>query len=131
MLEAHTTGIAIGRRWRELYDAIWQPDFFPRWASGLSQSSLQREGGRWRAQGPEGTVWIRFTPYNEFGVMDHHVDTGGGPEIYVPLRVIENGSGAEVILTVFRQPGMSDEKFQGDIGWVERDLKALRAVTSP
>ena len=130
MLEAQTISIAIDRPWRELYDAIWQPDFFPRWASGLSQSSLQRENERWRAQGPEGTVWIRFTPHNEFGVMDHHVDVGSGPLVHVPMRVIGNGAGAEVILTVFRQPGMSYEKFQGDIGWVRRDLEALRALAS-
>jgi hypothetical protein len=128
MLEATTLGIAIDRPWRALYDAIWQPAFFPKWASGLSQSSLQPDAERWRAQGSEGTVWIRFTPRNEFGVMDHHVDTGSGPEISIPLRVIENGGGAEVILTLFRQPGMSDEKFQADRDWVRRDLEKLREL---
>jgi hypothetical protein len=131
MLEALTLGVAIDRPWRELYDVIWQPDFFPKWASGLSQSSLQREGARWRAQGPEGAVWIRFTDHNVFGVMDHYVDTGSGPEIYIPVRVIGNGAGAEVILTLFRQPGMTDEKFQADIDWVKRDLKALQTLMLP
>ncbi|WP_413990505.1 polyketide cyclase [Labrys okinawensis] len=130
MLEATTLGITIDRSWRELYDAIWEPQFFPKWASGLSQSSLQREGDRWRAKGPEGTVWIRFTPPNEFGIMDHHVDVGGGREVYIPLRVIENGEGAEVILTLFRQQGMSDEKFREDQDWVKRDLEGLRALMS-
>jgi hypothetical protein len=128
MLEATTLGIAIDRPWRALYDAIWQPTFFPEWASGLSRSSLQGEGKRWRAQGPEGTVWIRFTPHNEFGVMDHYVDTGSGPEISIPLRVIENDGGAEVILTLFRQPGMTDEKFQADMDWVRRDLERLQEL---
>lgn len=130
MLEALTLGVTINKPWRELYDAIWRPDFFPRWASGLSQSSLQREGERWRAQGPEGEVWIRFTDYNVFGVMDHSVDTGSGPEIYIPVRVIGNGEGAEVILTLFRQPGMTDEKFHEDQEWVRRDLAALKALMS-
>ena len=130
MLEALTLGVAIARPWRELYDAIWQPEFFPKWASGLSKSSLQREGERWRAEGPDGTVWIRFTDHNPFGVMDHTVDVGGGPQVYVPLRVIENGTGAEVLLTLFRQRGMSDEKFQADQDWVKRDLEALQALMS-
>jgi hypothetical protein len=71
---------------------------------------------------------IRFIDRNAFGVMDHHVDIGGGDEIYMPMRVIPNGEGAEVILTVFRQPDMSDEKFQADIEWVQRDLQALKTL---
>jgi len=131
MLEAVTLGIGIGQPWRALYDTIWQPEFSPRWASGLSRSTLRNEGDRWRAQGPEGVVWIRFTPYNEFGVMDHHVDVGSGPEIHVPLRIIGNEGGAEVILTLFRQPGMSDEKFRADKQWVRRDLEGLHDLMSP
>ena len=36
--------------------------------------------------------------------MDQFVDTAAGAEIYVPLRVLQNGDGAEVLLTLFRQP---------------------------
>jgi hypothetical protein len=130
MLEALTLSIAIAKPWRDLYDAIWRPEFFPKWASGLSKSSLQREGERWRAEGPDGTVWIRFTDHNPFGVMDHTVDVGSGLQVYIPMRVVENGEGAEVTFTLFRQPGMSDEKFQADQDWVKRDLEALQALMS-
>ncbi len=128
MLEALTLGISIGRPWQQVYDAIWRPEDFPRWASGLSTSSLEKDGDGWRAAGPEGTVRIRFTDHNPFGVMDHYVDTGDGPEVYVPMRVIANGDGAEVLLTLFRQPGMSDAKLAADAEWVRRDLRALRAL---
>ena len=128
MLEALTLGISIGRPWQQVYDAIWRPEDFPRWASGLSASSLEKDGDGWRAAGPEGTVRIRFTDHNPFGVMDHYVDTGDGPEVYVPMRVIANGDGAEVLLTLFRQPGMSDAKLAADAEWVRRDLLALRAL---
>ncbi len=69
---------------------------------------------------------VRFTPHNEFGVMDQFVETGDGREVHVPLRVIENGDGAEVMLTLFRRPGMSDEDFARDAKWITRDLRALR-----
>ena len=46
----------------------------------------------------------------------------------VPMRVVANGEGAEVLLTIFRQPGMSDEKFGEDTQWVRRDLEALKAI---
>jgi hypothetical protein len=45
----------------------------------------------------------------------------------MPLRVIENGAGAEVSLTLFRRPGMTDEKFAADADWVRRDLATLAA----
>jgi hypothetical protein len=128
MYEAKTIGISIDRNWRELYETIWRPEDFPKWASGLSNSSLEKCGDRWRAGGSEGPVMISFTDHNAFGVMDHWVDLGGGRVVYVPMRVVENGKGAEVLLTLFRQPDMSDAKFAEDQIWVRRDLSALKAL---
>ena len=86
---------------------------------------------KWRTEGPEGTVSIRFTGHNQFGVMDHYVRMNDGPEIYVPLRVIQNGDGAEVQLTLYQQEGMSDAKFLADAEWVEQDLLTLKLLASP
>jgi hypothetical protein len=71
-------------------------------------------------------VTIRFTGHNPFGVMDHYVYLASGEEVYVPLRVFQNGAGAEMAFTLFRQAGMSVEKFEADAAWVRRDLAALR-----
>lgn len=128
MLPARTISISVRRHWKDLYEAIWRPEFFPRWASGLSKSHLTQEGGVWRAEGAEGPVTIRFTPHNDYGVLDHHVEVGGGVVVYVPLRVIENGDDAEVLLTLFRQPSMTDAKFEEDAQWIGRDLKALKEL---
>ena len=127
MLEARTVSVSIARPWEEVYEAAWRPEDFPKWASGLSASPLVRDGDRWTAAGPEGPVRIRFTERNAFGVMDHHVDPGTGPEVYVPMRVVPNGGGAEVLVTLFQRPGMSDEAFAADGAWVLRDLLAPRA----
>lgn len=130
MLESRTISISINRNWKEVYDAVWRPEDFPKWASGLSQSPLTRNGEAWKTEGPEGAIRIRFTGRNDFGVMDHHVDLGNGTNIYVPMRIIQNDGGSEVLLTLFRQPGMSDEKFAADAEWVGRDLLALRALVT-
>lgn len=60
--------------------------------------------------------------------MDHWVDTGSGSAIDIPMRIIANGEGSEVLLTLFRQPDMDDERFSTDIKWVMRDLKRLKAL---
>ena len=130
MLEARTISISIDRNWQEVYEAIWRPEDFPKWASGLCKSSLTQHGKVWEGEGPDGPITIRFTDHNLFGVMDHYVEVGVGQEIYVPLRIISNGDGAEVLLTLFRQPDMSDEKFEADTQWVKRDLLALKALVT-
>ncbi len=129
MLASRTISISIGREWRAAYEAVWRPEDFPKWASGLSAAPLTpTEGGWWRTEGPAGPIRIRFTGHNAFGIMDHHVDTGSGAEIYVPMRIVANGEGAEVLFTLFRQPGMSDEMFARDAEWVARDLAGLKAL---
>ena len=128
MLPSRTYSVSIKRDWRALYEQIWRPEFFARWASGLADSEFRQEGDIWLATGPEGPIRIRFTPHNEHGVMDHVVDAGDGTEIHVPLRVIANGDGAEVMLTLFRQPGMDDERFAADARWINKDLARLKAL---
>ena len=126
MLAARTYSISIDRNWQALYEAIWRPEIFPKWASGLTESDLRRGGTGWIADGPEGPVTICFTPHNDYGVMDHVVETQDGRHVHIPLRVIANGDGAEVMLTLFRQPGMTDADFARDAKWITRDLRALK-----
>ena len=129
MLESQIVSVSIKRPWNEVYEAIWFPASFPRWASGLSRSSIvQQPDGTWLAEGPSGRVAIRFTEHNPYGVMDHYVLTEAGMEVYVPMRVIANMDGADVALTLFRQPGMSERQFLHDIDWVRRDLATLQAL---
>ena len=126
-LPARTYSVTIARDWRQVYEAIWRPEAFAHWAAGMAKGNLRQEKGRWLDDGPDGPIEIRFTPHNDFGVMDHFVDPGDGAEVEVPLRVAANGSGAEVLLTLYRQPGMSDGTFARDARWINRDLRALKA----
>lgn len=128
MLQARTLTVSIECHWRVLYERIWRPEFFPEWASGLALCTLRKEGDRWLVQGPEGSVRIRFSDRNPYGVMDHLVEKSNGQRIYVPLRVVPNGDGAEVMLTLVQQPDMDDEKFASDIEWATRDLERLKSL---
>lgn len=51
-----------------------------------------------------------------------------GVEVYVPMRVVKNGNGSEVMLTVFQTPEMTDERYAEDIKTVEKDLNHLKTV---
>ena len=103
--------MTIERDALDVYNFVSDPKNLPKWASGLSAA-----------------VKVRFVDRNKYGVLDHYVSSGSGPEVYMPMRVFPNGEGAEVLLTVFHQPGVSDEKFAEDTHWVRRDLEALKEL---
>ena len=126
-VESHTLTIRIERGWREVYDFVSDPENFPQWASGLG-AALRRSGDAWIAETAHGPLRVRFSAPNDFGVLDHYVLPQHGAEIYIPMRVIANGAGSEILFTLLRQPGMSDAKFAEDRAWVQRDLVALKQL---
>jgi hypothetical protein len=129
MLDVRIITCSIGRDWRAVYEFCRVPENFARWASGLG--GLERASGNagWIARTPEGaTMPLRFAEPNPHGVLDHWLSPRGGGEIYLPLRVIANGTGCTVMFTLLRQPGMSDERFAADADWVARDLTGLKAM---
>jgi hypothetical protein len=108
-----------------VYEFVTNPENLPKWAQGLGRS-VRKQGPDWMVDTPQGPMKIRFADKNRFGVVDHYVTTPSGDEVYVPMRVLANGSGSEVIFTLFRPPGMSDEKYAEDMQMVDRDLRALK-----
>ncbi len=127
MREARTIGISIQRPWGEVYEFARVPENFPTWASGFA-SALREQGAEWVAETPDGLAKVRFSEPNPFGVLDHHVTLPSRDEISIPLRVVANGDGSEVIFTLFRLPEMTDEAFERDVGLVTNDLNALKAL---
>ncbi|MFF5568315.1 SRPBCC family protein [Streptomyces sp. NPDC012623] len=118
----------IDRAAKEVYDYASDPANLPEWAHGLGKS-IEKVGGRWIADSsPLGRVVVAFAPENEFGVLDHDVTLPSGEVVYNPVRVIAEGTGSEVVFTLRRQPGMSDEDFQRDADAVSADLAALKRV---
>jgi len=125
--ESRVISVTIDGDWREVYDFGSIPENFPRWAAGLGRR-FEKSGDEWTAEDPDGRpIRIRFTPPNEFGVLDHAVFVDGS-EIRNAMRVVPNGTGAEVAFTVLRMPGTTDAAFAADAAAVERDLKALKAL---
>ncbi|MGF7150646.1 hypothetical protein FHS96_004304 [Sphingomonas zeicaulis] len=126
-LQVRTLGTTIVVPLERAYAFASQPLNFPKWAAGLSQSLHDTDEG-WVADTPAGKAIVRFSDPNPYGVLDHWVRIGDKPEIYIPLRMIANGSGTEVELTLFRQPEMDDDEFERDAASVTADLAALKAL---
>ena len=125
--EMRRLSIAIDRAAAEAYEFLSAPENFPQWATGLA-GSLRKAGDDWIADTPDGRAVVRFSERNAYGVLDHSVTLPRGVTVYVPLRVVPKGEGCELVLTLFRRPGMSDEHFAADAEWVMRDLGAAKRV---
>jgi hypothetical protein len=102
-------------------DAVYafasDPAELPRWAAGLADPSLS-------------DAHVEFVPPNEFGVLDHVVRLPSGEAVYNPMRVIPGPgeSTCEVVFTLRRRPGVTDEEFEADAAAVAADLATLRGL---
>lgn len=125
--ETRALSVRINRSAAEAYEFLYRPENFAKWASGLG-GSLRQEGSAWVVQTPEGIATVRFSERNSHGVLDHQVTLPRGAPVYVPLRLVAHGAGCELVLTLFRRPETSDEKFAADAEWVMRDLEAAKRI---
>ncbi|MDT0346302.1 SRPBCC family protein [Streptomyces litchfieldiae] len=117
----------IDRPAQDVYDYASNPSHVPEWAAGLG-SSIEETGGRWIADSPMGRVEVAFAPRNEFGVLDHDVTLPSGEVVHNPVRVIADDTGCEVVFTLRRRPGMSDDEFRRDADAVTADLATLKRL---
>lgn len=124
--KSKTITVSISRPAAEVYHFASNPENFPDWARFCE--SIERQEGDWMITTPDGRMKIRFVESNPYGLLDHYVTVAPGQEIHVPMRVVPNAAGAEVIFTLFQTPGMSDARFAEDAATVERDLQTLRRL---
>jgi pimeloyl-ACP methyl ester carboxylesterase len=121
-------GVYIARPPAEVYEFASDPRNLPRWAKGLARSEVRQDGDAWVADAPFGTVRVKFAERNAFGVMDHDVTLESGVTVHNPMRVVPRWEGSELVFTLIRQPGMSDEQFARDRAAVQGDLHALKTL---
>ena len=115
---------------RDLYNRFWKPESFAEWASGPKSFGLQKDDLGWKFINPPTQAEFRmtFTEYNTLFVMDHTVEVDGKQVVFAPMRVVPNGDGCDVQVTLFRQPCVDDERFEQDQMQIGKDLAALKTL---
>ena len=127
LFDVRNVHVSITRPAGEVYTFMSDGQNLGQWATGLG-STYVRDGDSWLVQGPDGLVRARLPNPNEFGVVDHTVTLPTGVTAYIPIRVIPNGDGSTVTVTLLRRDGVSDQQFDADAQWVSRDLATLKSV---
>ena len=122
-----TISVQIDRDPEAVYAYVADLNNLPRWATTFCRS-IRCEGDGWVMETSLGTMAIRLAPENDLGVLDHYLTPPGVETLYVPMRVVSNGSGSEVIFTLFRLPDVSDEAYAADAALVRQDLDRLKGL---
>lgn len=125
MLQSTTLNVSIESEPKKVYEFASNPENLPKWAKGLCES-VRKDGGEWIAKSPQGEVKVRFAPANEYGILDHVVTLPNNRQLLVPMRVVSNGKGSEVIFTFFRPDSMTEADYTRDIGFIKQDLQNLK-----
>jgi len=103
--------VSIDANPEPVYAFVADPLNLPKWAAGLGRS-ISKIDGRWMVETPNGVVTVEFAPKNTLGVLDHTVTRPDGNRVYLPIRVVANGSGSELVFTLFQTAQMSDAEFE-------------------
>lgn len=122
-----TISVQIARSPAAVYAYVANLNNLPAWATTFCRSIRHGEAG-WLMETSLGSMAIRLAPENDLGVLDHYLTPLGGETLYVPLRVVANGSGSELLFTLFRLPGVSDADFAADSALVRQDLESLKGL---
>jgi hypothetical protein len=126
-VKSRTLSVTIDASPERVYAFTSDPLNLPKWAAGLGRS-ISKIDGRWMVETPNGVVTVEFAPKNAFGVLDHTVTLPDGTKVYLPIRVVANGGGSELVLVLFQTPQMSDAQFEQDAGMVAADLRTLKKL---
>jgi uncharacterized membrane protein len=118
--------VSINKPATDVYRFASDPKNFPEWVAFVQ--SIKKEGDSWKAESSLGSIRIKFTPQNEYGIIDHHVTLPNGEKVHNPMRVLDNNKGSEFIFTLFRMPGRSDAEFNEDANAVAKDLQKLKTI---
>jgi uncharacterized protein YndB with AHSA1/START domain len=97
---SRTLSISIDCQPAKVYEFVSNPANLPKWANAFCKS-VTKSNDDWIMETARGSMKVRFVKSNDFRVLDHYVNPAPEIEVYVPMRVLPNGSGSEVIFTLF------------------------------
>ena len=125
--ESRHISLDIDRPAAEVYDYTSDHTNLPNWASGIGDS-IELVDGEWVVESPMGRFTIGFVDRHALGVLDHTVTLASGETFYNPMRVIQHGTGSEVVFTLRRSDDQTDAEFEHDAATIVADLHTLKAL---
>lgn len=126
-MKSQTISLFIATPPSRVYAYASNPENLPLWVPSFCKT-VELINDEWVVQSPAGRAVFKFAFSNNLGVLDHTVTLPSGVKLTNPMRVIPNGSGSEILFTLFQHEGMSDQQFKEDAELVLSDLHTLRRL---
>jgi hypothetical protein len=123
--------ITIDRPAADVHAFLADVTNWPRWAIvNILSVRPSPHHGWWNIDTPQCPAEIRLRADAATGIVDHDFRDPGYPDdmATVPARVVANGRGAHVSLTIFQPPGMQDADFDRAMAPVDRELATLKEL---
>lgn len=125
--QSHLIHFTIARPVEEVYAFLADPQNYPRWAAVDGGISQLRQN-EWLTRTPFGDRVVRFSAPNAYGILDHAVFAPGDEPVTMPMRVVANGDGTDLMFLFYRRDDMSEEQFRSTVEWVTTDLLTLQSL---
>lgn len=123
-MKAKTITVTLAAEPQQVFAFLTQPENLPRWNAALCRS-VRREGDEWVADSPRGSLSVRWVRDDRSGLVDLVLQVSGAELIWA-MRILSNGSGAELIITVVQPQGLSDSLFHDHTRWAEKASRELK-----
>jgi hypothetical protein len=134
-LHTHTLTVTIDAPLAQVAADLADPATHPEWATEFYSGPVRpAEGGEFTAPVPMmgGEVRHRIDADISRGILDLYFAPPGAP--YgppIPVRLVPNGDGTDVLWTLARFPGVSDQAWQQGLAAMARELQALKRRHEP
>lgn len=128
MRASRTITVGINREAGDVYRFLAAPVNYPRWAPVVGDGFTKIDTLTWQAELPFGPRTIRFSPFNNYGVLDHSEQAPGQTPIVNPMRVLAGPNAAHLVFTFYRRDEMDDVQFRSAIEWIHADLLAFKSL---
>ncbi len=129
-LTTQTVTVTIDAPLAQVAADLADPTTHPSWATEFYAGPVRpTAGGEFTAPVPMmgGEVRHKIDADIDRGILDLYYAPSGrpyGPPI--PVRLVPNGDGVDVLWTLARFPGVSDQAWQQGLAAMARELQALR-----
>ena len=129
-LETATVSVTIDAPPETVSADIADPSSHPEWATEFFSGTAEDKGdGTWQMNVPRmgGPVLMRIEGDTTQGVIDMYLAPLGAPfGSPLPVRVVPNGDGSDVLFTLTRLPNQTDQEWTGGLESMERELENLK-----
>ena len=123
-----TKSVSIDCAPDDVFDFIADAGNWPR--SAIVNVQSVRRGADpewWEMQTPRGPGRLRILGDRASGILDHQFENQEA-HWTVPARVVQNGRGAEFMMTFFQPRAFSDDFFTQQIALVDIELNELKKI---